>query len=352
MLVDMTVPYSSTVITENAASSASAGSAVFRGLSNQPLLLAGLGAATISASPIFVVLSSASPVSTAFYRSLIALPVLVALAAIERRRHGNRSASQRLRAVAAGVFLGVDLILWTHAIANIGAGVATILGNLQVLIVAGLAWLIWHERPGRAVAFALPVVMLGVVLVSGLIGKPVSGQHPLAGIGYGLAMSFAYACYLMMLRRSSADSAHVAGPVADATAGATVTSLVIGLIGGGLALHPIWPALGWLTLLALISQVAGWLLITSSLPRLPAAVASLMLLLQPAASLGLAALILGERPTLLQILGAALTCIGALAASLATTRSVAARAVTAEATALAPGQTTARQARAAPRLPA
>jgi drug/metabolite transporter (DMT)-like permease len=349
MLGNMTAPYSSTVITESAAS-ATGGSPALSKLSKQPLLMAGVGAATISSSPIFLVLSGASPVSTAFYRSLIALPVLVALAAIERRRHGNRSLKQRIRAVASGVFLAVDLILWTHAIANIGAGVATVLGNLQVLIVAGLAWLIWHERPSRAVAFALPVVMIGVVLVSGLIGKPDSGHHPLAGIGYGLAMSFAYAGYLMMLRRSSADSAHVAGPVADSTAGATVTSLAIGLVGGGLALHPIWPALGWLTMLALISQVAGWLLITSSLPRLPAAVASLMLLLQPAASLGLAALILGERPTLLQILGAALTCIGALAASLATVSSPSR--ITTGATASARGLATGRQARAARQPPA
>jgi drug/metabolite transporter (DMT)-like permease len=309
----MTVPYDPTVITETVSP---VGSPALTKLNNQPVLLAGIGAMTISASPILVVLSGASPVSTAFYRSLIALPVLAAIAAVERRRHANRSRKQRLTAAAAGVFLAVDLILWTHAIADIGAGVATVLGNLQVLIIAGLAWLIWHERPSRAVLLALPVVMIGVVLVSGLIGKPVAGHHPLAGIAYGLAMSFAYAGYLMMLRRSSADSAHVAGPVADSTAGATVTSLVIGLFGGGLALHPIWPALGWLTMLALISQVAGWLLITSSLPRLPAAVGSLMLLLQPAASLGLAALFIGERPTPLQILGAALTCIGALAASL------------------------------------
>lgn len=353
MLRNMTAPYSSTVITGDATGhSVPAGSPAFGKLSNQPLLLAGVGAATISSSPIFVVLSGASPVSMAFYRSLIALPLLVALAAIERRRHGNRSLRQRLRAVAAGAFLAVDLILWTHAIADIGAGVATVLGNLQVLIVAGLAWLIWHERPSRAVALALPVVMVGVVLVSGLVGQPDSGQHPLAGIGYGLAMSFAYACYLMMLRRSSADSAHVAAPVADSTAGATVVSLAIGLVGGGLTLHPIWPALGWLTMLALISQVAGWLMITSSLPRLPAAVGSLMLLLQPAASLGLAALILGEHPTLLQILGAMLTCAGALVASLASPRAVSAEAITAEATALAPGPATARQALAAPRPPA
>jgi drug/metabolite transporter (DMT)-like permease len=282
--------------------------------------VAGLGAVTISASPILVVLSGASPVSTAFYRSLIALPVLLVLAAAERRRHGTRSLAQRLRAGLAGMFLAVDLILWTHAIADIGAGVATVLGNMQVLIVAGIAWLIWHERPGRAVVLALPVVMFGVVLVSGLIGKHVTGQHPLAGIVYGVAMSLAYSGFLMTLRRSSADSAHVAGPVADSTAGATVTSLVIGIFTGGLTLHPLWPSLGWLIVLALVSQVAGWLLITSSLTRLPAAIASLMLLLQPAISLGLAAVFINERPTFLQILGATLTCIGALAASLASTR--------------------------------
>lgn len=317
MLRRMTAPYRPTVITKNDAVDAArvSDSSEFRKLSNQPLLLAAIGAATISASPIFVVLSGASPVSTAFYRSLIALPVLIALAVAERRRHPDRSGKQRIQAAIAGVFLACDLILWTHAIADIGAGVATVLGNLQVLIVAGFAWLIWHERPSRAVVLALPVVMVGVALVSGLVGKPVAGQHPLAGILYGLAMSFCYACYLMILRRSSSGSAHVAGPVADATAGCALASLVVGLVGGGLALHPIWPALGWLTMLALISQVAGWLLITSCLPRLPAAVGSLMLLLQPAASLGLAALILGEHPTALQLLGAALTCIGALSAS-------------------------------------
>ena len=177
-----------------------------------------------------------------------------------------------------------------------------------------------EERPSRAVAFALPVVMVGVVLVSGMIGSRPTGQHPLAGICYGLGTSIAYAGYLLILRRSSAASAHVAGPVADATAGSAIAALAFGLVFGGLELHPLWPAIGWLAALALLSQTAGWLLITSSLPRLPAAVSSLMLLLQPAASLGLAAVILGQRPTLLQVVGAVLTCGGALAASLTSTR--------------------------------
>jgi drug/metabolite transporter (DMT)-like permease len=324
----MTAPYSPTVITEAGTAdsrpkSGAGGPHGLRGLlSRQPLLLAALGSATISASPVLVVLSAASPVATAFYRSLIALPVLLVLARIERRKHGPVPLRRRLLAALGGVFLAVDLILWTHAIADIGAGVATVLGNLQVLIVAGMSWLIWKEKLNRAVLIALPVVMIGVVLVSGLVGKPVAGQHPLAGIIYGLLMSIAYAAFLMMLRRSSASSPHVATPVCDSTAGATLTAGIIGLAFGGLGLHPLWPALGWLTMLGLVSQVAGWLLIVSSMPKLPSVVSSLMLLLQPAASLGLAALIIGERPTLLQILGAFLTCAGALAASLASTRNV------------------------------
>lgn len=265
-------------------------------------------------------LSGASPVATAFYRAALALPVLAILAVIEQRRLGRRALTQRLRAGGAGVFLAVDLILWAHAIADVGAGVATVLGNLQVLFVAGIAWLVWRERPDRAVAVALPVVMLGVVFVSGLIGAHGSGVRPLAGTWYGIGTSAAYAGFLLMLRRSSAGSAHVAGPVTDATAGTALVALAFGLVFGGLALHPLWPGIGWLAVLALVSQTAGWLLITSSLPRLPAVVSSLMLLLQPAASMALAAIILGQRPTTLQIAGAALTCGGAVMASLAATR--------------------------------
>jgi drug/metabolite transporter (DMT)-like permease len=313
----VTAPYTPTVLTET---DGTAKTGAVAALGSKPLLLAGLGAATISSSAVLVALSGAPAPATAFYRTALALPILIILAVLEQRRHGRRPLAQRMRAGAAGVFLAVDLILWTHAIVDVGAGVATVLGNLQILFVAGIAWVLWHERPGRAVGFALPVVMLGVVLVSGMVGHHAAGLHPVAGVWFGVATSIAYAGYLLILRRSSAGSPHIAGPVADATAGAAVASLAFGLVFGGLELHPLWPAIGWLALLALLSQTLGWLLITSSLPRLPAAVSSLMLLLQPAASLALAAAVLGQHPTLVQILGAVLTCGGALIASLTATR--------------------------------
>jgi drug/metabolite transporter (DMT)-like permease len=303
-VVLMSVPYGETVMTANEASRAVAG---------RPVLTAVLGAACISSSAILVTLSHAGPVTVAFFRCALALPVLIALAVIEQRRHGRRALASRMYAMLAGLFLAIDLVLWNHTIADVGAGVATVLGNLQVLFVAVFAWLFLRERPGRRYLMMLPVVLLGVVLVSGTLGAHAAGLHPVAGVGFGIGTSAAYACFLLILRKTAGQAPHVAGQLADATAGATAGSILLGLIWGGLQLSIPWPSFFWLLTLALWSGTLGWLLITSSLPRLPAAISSLLLLLQPAGALALADVVLGERPTLLQVAGALLVCLSVLA---------------------------------------
>ena len=284
----------------------------------RPLLLAGLGAGCISASAVLVKLADTGTATTAFYRCFLAMPLLVALAVAEQRRHGPRRTAARGGALLAGLFLAVDLVLWNHAIAEVGAGIATVLGNLQVLFVALTAWVLLRERPERRFLIALPVVMAGVAMVSGLAGGATGGIHPLAGIGYGLGTSLAYTAFLLIMRRTSAGAPHAAGPLAEATTGAAAGSLVLGSAFGGLQLHIAWHSFGWLLLLSVTSQTIGWLLITSSLPRLPAAISSLTLLLQPAAAMLLAAAVLGERPSLLQVAGAVMVCGGILWVSLAT----------------------------------
>lgn len=272
------------------------------------------GAGCISSSAILVQLAGEGAVTTALFRCLLALPVL------ERAGHRRSSsawpktAQGALRAVLAGAFLAIDLVLWNHCIADVGAGVATVLGNLQVVFVVVIAWLVLKERPSTRILAALPVLAIGVVLVAGLLGQSNFGRHPLAGLAYGIGTSLAYAIFLLVLRNASSGARHVAGPVAEVTAGAAVASLVIGSAVGTMSLAPPWPAIGWLLALAMLSQVAGWLLITSSLPRLPAALSSLLLLLQPAAAMVLAAVVLSERPTPWQIAGAVLVCLGLLLA--------------------------------------
>lgn len=310
----MSAPYAKTVITGNGrAATRDAGR--MGGSSRPPVLLATLGAACISASAVLIKLASTGPATAAFYRCFFALPVLVALAALEQRRRGRRPPRARVCAGFAGLFLAVDLVLWNHAIADVGAGIATVLGNLQVLFVTAAAWAVFHERPARRFLVWLPAVLAGVVLVSGLAGGAHGGTHPLAGIEYGLGTSIAYACFLLILRQSTSGTPHVAGPLAEATLGAAAGALLLGLAFGGLRLDIPLPSLGWLLILAMTSQTAGWLLITSSLPRLPAAISSLLLLLQPAASILLAAVVLAERPSALQLAGAMLVCGGVLAAT-------------------------------------
>src|SRR5258708_38007555 len=123
----MSAPDASTVMAGRAA----AGSRSDR----RPLLLAGLGAACISASAILVKLADTGTATTAFFRCFLALPVLVALAAGEQRRHGPRRARVRGAAFLAGLVLAVDLVLWHPAVAPGGARSGTLLGDLPVLLV-------------------------------------------------------------------------------------------------------------------------------------------------------------------------------------------------------------------------
>jgi len=76
-----------------------------------------------------------------------------------------------------------------------------------------------------------------------------------------------------------------------------------GLIIGDVNLSPSWPSHAWLLVLALSSQVVGWLLISVSLPRLPAALTSVLLTIQPVGSVLLGVILLGEAPSALQLAG-------------------------------------------------
>ncbi len=326
----MSAPYGRTVMTANAKAgttgtgttgTGTTGTGTTGRAAGRPMLTAMLGAACISSSAILVTLAHVGPVTTAFFRCALALPVLIPVAMLEQRRLGPRPLASRAYAVLAGLFLAVDLVLWNHAISDVGAGVATVLGNLQVLFVAAFAWVVLRERPDRRFLIMLPVVLAGIVLVSGMLGGHAAGVRPLAGISFGVGTSAAYACFLLVLRNTSGQAPHVAGQLADATVGATAGAVVIGLVTGGLQLDIPWPSFGWLLILALLSQTVGWLLITSALPRLPAAISSLVLLLQPAASMVLADVVLSERPTVIQVGGAVLVCAGVLTVTRTSARS-------------------------------
>jgi drug/metabolite transporter (DMT)-like permease len=278
-------------------------------------LCALLGAVAIAFSSILVRLSHASPSTAAIFRCAYALPALGLLTWLEDRRFGGRSWRERRAAVGAGVFFAADLILWHHSIGDIGAGLATVLANVQVVLVPLTAWVWLSEHPGRRILAALPLACMGVVLISGVLEHGAYGHDATRGTIFGIGAGIAYVGFLLLLRRSGADIRRPSGPLFDATATATILCVIAGEIIGDAHLVPRWPGAGWLITLALTSQVLGWLLITVSLPRLPAALTSLLLTVQPVGSVALAALILGEAPTALQLAGVALVLCGLLVAT-------------------------------------
>jgi drug/metabolite transporter (DMT)-like permease len=289
-----------------------------------PAAAATAGAVCISSSAVLMRLAGTSASVTALGRCAFALPVLGGLALLERRRGASRLApGSRWLARLAGLFLAGDLILWSHSITAIGAGLGTVVTNLQVLIVSLLAWLILSERPRRSLMLASPVMLAGLALVGGLAGGHAYGTDPSLGVGYGAGVAVLYAVYILLLRQATSPGktdgrpAAVAGVLFEATAGAVAGSVLLGLVTGDFQAGPgllTWPALGWLVLLALTSQVLGWLLITVSMPRLPAAMIGALLLVQPAGSVALSYVILSERPSARQLLGVALVLTGVLVA--------------------------------------
>lgn len=288
----------------------------------RPAVAAVAGAACISSSAVVMQLAGSSASMTALGRCGFALPVLGVLGWLERRNGAApMTARNRWLARTAGVFLAGDLILWSHSIADIGAGLGTVVTNLQVVLVALLAWAVLGERPHRSLLVALPVMLGGLVLVGGLAGTGGYGADPVMGTVSGFGVAGLYSAYILLLRQATRGHAPdgagrlpVVAPLMHATFGATFGAAVLGLALRDFRLGPAWPSLGWLVLLALGSQVLGWLLITMSMPSLPAWLVSALLLVQPAGSLALSAVFLGERPSALQFAGVAVVLAGVLIA--------------------------------------
>ena len=259
-------------------------------LDRRTMLIALAGAVAISFSPVFYVYSDTNPSTGAFFRMLYALPALALLAYLVRKAD-TRSSRTRWTAFGAGLILAPDMLSYHSSMIFIGIGIATLIGNSQVIIVTLASWKLFGEKPNPAILLSLPVVIIGLALISGIADPEPYGEDPVKGVIFGMMAAFFYSSFLIVFRYSNRELAPSSSVQLDATAGAALGLLVLGLLPLSsvaiepLELQPTWPGHGWLILLALLCQVAGWLAITHALPRLPAAHTSFAILLQPVLTL-------------------------------------------------------------------
>ena len=233
-------------------------------------------------------------------------------------------------ALAAGAFFAGDLYSWHRAILHVGAGMATILANTQVFWVAIFGALVLRERLSPRLVIAIPVAVVGIALLSGFVfvyfevlggtvpGSPDLQSMPSAqpfdpiGVVLGLATGLFYSGYLLTLRRAQKLTHRPVNALAYMVwvcfAGAALLGLAALSEG-----HPLVPpdARTWWLLvgLAVVAQGAGWWVLATNLPYVPASRTGLIILLQPTLATVWGAILFHEVLGRMQLAGAALTLL-------------------------------------------
>ncbi len=219
-----------------------------------------------------------------------------------------------MKSLLAGAFLGIDLVLWHESIHSIGAGLSTVILNLQVLFVAILGYVVLRQRIGRELVASLPLLFVGVALVAGT-STTLTGSNPAVGVSFAVIAAGAYAVYIFLMGLATRAAGRTALPMFVSTGATALTAGAYGLVSGTLDLTPSLVAQGWLVLLALVSQVIGWLLVASASQRLPASAVAASLVLQSASALLFGAVLLAQTPTLVQLAGAGMILAGVVVAT-------------------------------------
>lgn len=270
------------------------------------------GALCLSVSAVLVKLADVDASTTAVLRCAIAAVVLIPMAWWEYRRRGPQPTKAVLWSVVAGIALGVDYAAWTASIYDVGAGISTVLINVQVIVLPALAWAFDRDRPSRRFMLAVPLMAIGIALVGG-IGSTGStgGSKVVTGTALGVLAGVGYGAYLYLSRRADkVGPGLIIQALCWATCSAAVTAAALSPLGSGLSLSNI-DLRSWALLIALavLGQVLAWLLINRGSTRLPPTATAALLLIQPILALALSALVLSEYPHWLQLVGAAMVLV-------------------------------------------
>jgi drug/metabolite transporter (DMT)-like permease len=243
-----------------------------------------LGAALISTTSLFVRWADVAPTASAFYRVAFGGTMLLALQLVRRRWRLPRGAEIAVLLLPALAF-AVDLMIWHRSIRAVGPGLATLLGNFQVFIMAGVGIVFYRERPGWRFALGVALAFAGLWLLVGAGWQALTPEYRY-GVLLGVLTGIAYAIYMLSLRHARL---RCAGLTPEYTL-CLVSLLCAPMLAGAVAVEGAGFAIpnghSWVALLglALVGQVFGWVLIARAMPQLPASLVGLLLLLQPALS--------------------------------------------------------------------
>ncbi|MER2606494.1 MAG: DMT family transporter [Siculibacillus sp.] len=231
-------------------------------------------------SPVFVREAGVGPFTSAFYRVLLALPLLWAWSAWTARRPDARPDPGWTRGIVlAGVFFSLDLFFWHLSILHTTIANATLLSSMAPVWVM-LFSLVIGERVTRVMVAGLALCILGATTLVGSSWQ--LAPERLLGDLYGVGTSVGFGLYFLAVRvaRREASASVV---LARST---VVTAVVLAIVAA--VFENEWrPAtlggVAALVAMASISHVGGQGLLAYALGHLSAAFSSLVIFLEAVA---------------------------------------------------------------------
>ena len=268
----------------------------------------GIGLAVVSASsfgvmPVLtkvVYADGADPIGVLAVRFVLAAGLLLVLA----RLRGEALPGGRMMLLLlalGGVGYVAQSLCYFFALERIPAGLATLLLYLYPAIVVLLLAVVLKDRPRPVAIVCVVLATVGTALTIG----PVQGGQTL-GVLLGVGSAVAYACYVV-----AGSRVHGVGPIATAAVVMSACGVVYTVIA--LATRPQLPsaASAWWALVgvALIGTVVAVATFFAALALLGPADTSVVSAFEPVVSIGVAALVLGERLGPVQVLGGAVVLL-------------------------------------------
>jgi drug/metabolite transporter (DMT)-like permease len=246
-----------------------------------PLLAMIAGGAAISLTGVLVRLANVPPTVSAFWRMAFG-GALLTLALIALRQWQRVRWSDALWMVPPALAFAADLFLWHRSIHDVGPGLATLLANLQVFIMALAGVLLHRERLGWRFLTGLALAFGGLWLMVGQAWGGFDSGYRL-GVWLGLLTGVCYAGYMLSFRHAQQRRSLL--PAAQLLAIMTLLSAgilaVMTMVEDVAFTIPDAHSLLALVALGVVGQCLGWVLISRAMPQLPASLVGLLLLLQP-----------------------------------------------------------------------
>lgn len=297
------------------------------------------GTACLAFTAIWVKGANFEPATSVVLRCWLPMVLFIPFAIREYRKKGGLNKAGIFWSAIAGFILGIDFTAWNYSIFFVGAGIASVLLNLQVIILPVLAFVIDRERIPKSYWFVLPIMSVGIVAVGGVFDMLLPGYEAAAGpaevwgiptavLGTlaGLTSGVCYGIYLYTSRKATVvNPGKYVQPIAIVSICQGIAPIIWMFIRGegfnftqgvmidgqlpavnpeAMAGDPI-TAINWVNMIALavLGQFIAWTFVQIGSANMNATISGGLLLLSPVSTIFIAAAIYSEIPTLLQVLG-------------------------------------------------